>query len=158
MELAATEDVLENHTGESCMASRPNANPFSVVDRVHPNRMLGGPTAFSRLISSAKEVGISVVVQLDPFVSASRPHRKYTSLYARILDASGRAEVHAGCDSLENQWEDTHLLNYRLVETWECLVEEAVTLVQRFGLGGLYLTEAQSYPFIQRTEEIELGR
>jgi len=157
-ELAITDSMLEGFAGLASLSLRPNANPFSVVDRVHPNRMLGGRVAFSRLVAAARESRINILVQLDPHVSASRPHRKYAHLYARILDATGREAVHAGCDSLENQWEDIHLLNYRLLETWECLCEEAVSLIQTYGLGGVYLTEAQSYPFIQRIDEIELGR
>jgi hypothetical protein len=44
------------------------------------------------------------------------------------------------------------------VETWDLLVSEAKTLVQNFGIGGLYLSDAQSYPFIMTLDTGELFR
>jgi hypothetical protein len=44
------------------------------------------------------------------------------------------------------------------VETWNLLVSEAKTLVQNFGIGGLYLADAQSYPFIMALDKGELFR
>jgi len=44
------------------------------------------------------------------------------------------------------------------VETWNLLVSEAKTLVLNFGIGGLYLTDAQSYPFIMAMDPGELFR
>lgn len=111
-------------------AMRPDSNPHAVVDRITPNRMLGGHLGFARMVREAATVGMRVVVQVDASVSASRPHRKYRHLYAKTLDINGQAVVHAGTDGLENQWEDQQLLNYRKVETWDLLVSEAKTLVQ----------------------------
>ena len=144
--------------GVRAYAARPDANPHAVVDRLSPNRMLGGQLGFARLCQDARSLGMRVLVQLDAAISASRPHRKYKQLYARTLDTKGQAVIHHGSDALENQWEDTQLLNYRKVEAWDLMVSEAKTLVQNFGVGGLYLTDAQSYPFIMASDTSELFR
>lgn len=144
--------------GVRAYATRPDANPHAVVDRHTPNRMLGGYAGLWRLCNDARGLGMRVMVQLDAAISASRPHRKYRSLYARTLDAKGQAVIHHGTDALENQWEDTQLLNYRKVEAWELLVSEAKTLVQNFGVGGLVLSDAQSYPFVMGLDASELMR
>jgi hypothetical protein len=44
------------------------------------------------------------------------------------------------------------------VETWDLLVRESQTLVQSFSIGGLYLADAQSYPFIMSLDKGELLR
>jgi hypothetical protein len=106
-------------------------------------------------------------VQLDASVSASRAHRKYAPLLARVLDARGQLRAHAGTDGLENQWEDAALLNYRKVEAWDLLAREAVALVASVGGGGgggadcdggLYLCDAHSYPLMQALDRGELFR
>ncbi len=66
--------------------------------------------------------------------------------------------MHAGSDARSNQWEDLHLLNYRKVEAWELLAAEARTLVSNFNLSGLYLPDAQSYPFIMSLDTGDLFR
>ena len=102
-------------SGVRAHAARPDANPHAVVDRRTLNRMLGGSSAFAGLCASARTAGLRVLVQLDAAVSSSRPHRKYKHLYAYTLDTKGQAVTHHGTDALENQWEDTQLLNYRKV-------------------------------------------
>jgi glycogen synthase len=144
--------------GTRAYAARPDANPHAVTDRHIPNRMLGGQLGFIQLVQAARSLGMKLLVQCDAAVSASRPHRKYKHLYARTLDVRGQAAVHAGTDSLENQWEDTQLLNYRKVESWDLLVSEMKTLVQNFGINGLYLNDCQSFPFIQALDVGELFR
>jgi glycogen synthase len=144
--------------GMRSFAARPDANPHAVVDRVTPNRMLGGAAGFFHLVSEARSLGVRILVQCDAAVSASRPHRKYKAFYAHTLDGKGQAVSHAGTDSVENQWEDTQLLNYRKLEAWELLVSEAKHLALSLGVGGLYLTDAQSYPFVQALDTGELFR
>jgi hypothetical protein len=114
-------DEITAVSGVRAFATRPDANPHAVVDRLTPNRMLGGPMGFFKLVQEARQNGIRVMVQMNATVSASRPHRKYKHLYARTLDTKGQATVHYGTDSLENQWEDQQLLNYRKVRVWFCV-------------------------------------
>ena len=156
--LAMESDVLASVSGYRAYAMRPDANPHAVVDRITPNRMLGGPAGLIHLVREAKALNMRVALQCDAAISASRPHRKYKDILARTLDIKGQAVVHAGSDGLENQWEDQQMLNYRRVETWDLLVSEAKTLVQNFGIGGLYLPDAQSYPFIMALDSGELLR
>lgn len=144
--------------GSRAYAMRPDANLHAVVDRITPNRMLGGSMGFLHLVRAASALGMRVVVQAEATTSASRPHRKYRDLYCHTLDTRGQSQVHAGTDTCENQWEDQQLLNYRKVETWELLISEAKTLVQNYHIGGLYLPDAQSYPFIMALDTGELWR
>lgn len=199
--------------GTRAYAARPNANPSAVVDRFTPNRMLGGQAGLLQLLQVSGSEDIRLMLQCNASVSASRPHRRYKHLYAYTLDTKGQAIVHAGTDSNENQWEDTHLLNYRKVEAWDLLVSEMKTLASSRGggrgllqymsaglrapcgrqrpacrhpspplllltaaaspaaplqvqnytmgehrIGGLYLSDCQSYPFIQAMDVGELFR
>lgn len=144
--------------GDRSHAMRPDANPYAVTDRTAPCRMLGGWAELRSLATRATNLDIRLFVQLDAFISSSRAHRKYKHLAAQTLDTSGQIVKHCGTDIHENQWEDTVLLNYRKVETWNLLVSEAKQLVSSLKLGGLYLPDAQSYPFILKHDETELLR
>jgi hypothetical protein len=113
---------------------------------------------FATLLQQAAAADIRVLVQCAASVSTSRPHRKYRDMYVRSLNNKGEPIVHAGTDCLENQWEDQQLLNYRKLEVWDLLVSELKTLAQNYGVGGIYLNDAQSYPFVMAADTSELTR
>eukprot|EP01138_Halocafeteria_seosinensis_P003736 gb/GECG01003819.1/.p1 GENE.gb/GECG01003819.1/~~gb/GECG01003819.1/.p1 ORF type:complete len:2286 (+),score=259.53 gb/GECG01003819.1/:1-6858(+) len=139
-------------------ASRPDANPFSLVQRATPNRMLGGELEFIRLLQKANEEEIRVILPLTGGVAASRYHRQYRGLTCCTLDTSGQRVTHPGSDGNENQWEDQVLLNYRKVESWDLLVDEMEILVTEYNAGGIYLADAQSFPFIFALDCSEMFR
>lgn len=139
-------------------ASRPDANPFSLVQRSTPNRMLGGEQQFSRMLYDADNHGIRIVLSVTGSVAAARYHREYRDLTCYTLDTSGHRVNHPGSDGNENQWEDQVLLNYRKVETWDILGHEMEILATEYGARGVYLPDAQSFPFIFAVDCSEMFR
>lgn len=141
---------------------RPNddasASPFAVVDRGTPARMLGGGKEFSELIAEMKRLGIRPIVDAFDRVSRTRMHRKYRYLTVETLNARGIPLRHPGTDGRENQWEDTALLNYRRVETWNLFVNEIKSLAKVHGVRGVRLDNAQSLPPILKSNMEELHR
>ena len=72
--------------GHRAYAMRPDANPLAVVDRITPNRMLGGASGLLSLVRKAEEEGVGIVLQLDASVrTRSLP---LTHLRARVLFAA----------------------------------------------------------------------
>lgn len=50
------------------------------------------------------------------------------------------------------------MLNYRKLEAWELLVEEAVSFAKRHGLDGIHLDNGQAWPQIMEIDKEELLR
>jgi len=151
-------------------------NPLAVIDRRSANARMGGDEGFAALVQRAHAVGVGrVVVQFDAQVMA-RAHRRYAPLALRAVNpgsgletrwhlaspgfsgayrgaggepARGTSNNAGEAASTDHQKVATApvMLNYRLVETWDAMVADGAALVSRFGLQGLYLTDAQSYPF-----------
>lgn len=91
-------------------------------------------------------------------VSRTRMHRKYRHLTVETLNSKGIPLRHPGTDGRENQWEDTALLNYRRVESWNLLIAEIKTLAREYGVRGVRLDNAQSMPPILKANTDELFR
>ncbi len=74
------------------------------------------------------------------------------------LTRQGQRRVHPGTDGQMNQFEDQQLPNFRMLENWELLVSDCRTLAANFGVGGIYLHDAQSMPLIMAPDLLELLR
>lgn len=135
-----------------------SATPFSVADREAPASVLGGSAAFANLLSEMRRLGITPIVDAIDRVSRTRMHRKYRHLTVETLSNKGVPLRHPGTDGRENQWEDTALLNYRRVETWNLMVSEMKNLAEAYGVRGVRLDNAQSLPPIMAPDMDELLR
>eukprot|EP00177_Eucheuma_denticulatum_P005295 GFKZ01009634.1.p1 GENE.GFKZ01009634.1~~GFKZ01009634.1.p1 ORF type:complete len:1623 (-),score=226.52 GFKZ01009634.1:859-5727(-) len=135
-----------------------SASPFSVADREHPASVLGGAKGFKNLVSEMRRLGLTAIVDGVERVSRTRMHRKYRHLTVETLSNKGIPLRHPGTDGRENQWEDTAMLNYRRVETWNLMVAEVKTLAEEFGVRGIRLDNAQSLPPIMHPNMDELFR
>ena len=135
----------------------PDASPMSVVCRRTFNRMLGGNMAFRKILTRAKELKMHLLVQCNPSVSASRPHRRYKSDIVSYMSETGELLPHRGTDSCENQWEDQLLPNYRKLDTWNTLIDDILSLAKH-GVDGIVLQQAQSWPIILAPDMAELRR
>ena len=144
--------------GRRGLAARPDASPHAIVSRSTPCAMLGGRAGFKALLDAASSNGVQVMVPLHPHVAAARAHRCYREMLAMTLDEGGCPVRHPGTDGVLNQWEDTSLLNYRLLPAWEVLVEEAKALASQLGVNGVYIMDASSLPLIMEADASELGR
>lgn len=135
-----------------------SASPFAVADRGEPATLLGGASAFTNLCTEMRRLGMIPIVDALDRVSRNRMHRKYRHLTVETLSNKGIHLRHPGTDGRENQWEDTALLNYRRVETWNLMVSEIKSMAQRYGIRGVRLDNAQSLPPIMAPNKEELLR
>lgn len=135
-----------------------SASPLSVADRERPASVLGGSDAFTNLCTEMRRLGILPIVDAIDRVSRTRMHRKYRHLTVETLSNKGIPLSHPGTDGRENQWEDTVMLNYRKVETWNLMVSEVKTLAAKYGVRGVRLDNAQSLPPIMAPYIDELLR
>lgn len=133
-------------------------SPFTVSDREMPSSLLGGKDSFKNLVSEMKRLGLSAIVDGVDRVSRTRMHRKYRHLTVETLSNKGIPLSHPGTDGRENQWEDTAMLNYRRVETWNLMVSEVKVLAEKYGVRGIRLDNAQSLPPIMAPNIDELLR
>lgn len=135
-----------------------NASPFSVTDRELPASILGGSESFSNLCTEMRRLGMIPIVDALDRVSRTRMHRKYSQLTVQTLSNKGIPLGHPGTDGRENQWEDTALLNYRRVETWNLMIAEIRSMAEKHGIRGVRLDNAQSLPPIMAPNMDELLR
>lgn len=135
-----------------------STTPFSVADRQAPASILGGSNAFANLIKEINRLGLTAIVDAMDRVSRSRMHRKYRHLTVETMSTKGIFLRHPGTDGRENQWEDTALLNYRRVETWNLMISEVKALADKYGVRGVRLDNAQSLPPIMSPDMDELLR
>jgi len=134
-----------------------DSSPFSVADRSRPSSRLGGGRAFGNLVHEMRRLNIRAIVDgLERVASAS--HRKYRKYIVEYRNDHGIICPHPGTDARETQWPDTKLLNYRRVEVWDMMISETKELVREYGVGGIRLDNAQSYPVTLSADLQELLR
>jgi starch synthase len=131
---------------------------MAVTCRDKPNSMHGGDQEFSQLISEAKRQGVKIIVDSLARISSSRAHRKYKDLMLHYLDQEGRKRICYGTDGLAMHYEDTAMLNYRKLESWELLIEEVVNFATKYEIDGIQLDNGQAWPQILEADLDELTR
>jgi len=135
----------------------PEAPPVEIADRSQPAAILGGAAAFKNLVSEAHRLGVGTIVDSFCRVSRNAHHRKYDPLVVYTKSAQGLIP-HAGTDGRELQWDNTCLLNYRKFDAWELFYQDIYRLIHDFGIQGVRLDNAQSYPLIMKADVEELFR
>ncbi|MDR3736752.1 MAG: alpha-amylase family protein, partial [Acidobacteriaceae bacterium] len=137
---------------------RPQASPLAITDRSCPNKMLGGERAYALVMDEARRAGIKVLVDCLSRVSSSRPHRRYRKVLLRTLDADGKVILCYGTDGRAIKYEDTALLNYRKLKSWNLLVEDIISFARRYRIEGVHLDNGQAWPQIMELDEAEMYR
>lgn len=74
------------------------------------------------------------------------------------LDEEGRKKICYGTDGQSINYEDTALLNYRKIESWNLLIDEVVNFTEKHGINGIHLDNGQAWPQIMETDMEELMR
>lgn len=77
---------------------KPDASPLAAIDRMTPNKMLGGDEGLRRVVKSAKQNKVKIVTDCLARISSSRHNRKYKDLLLHYLDADGRRHICYGTD------------------------------------------------------------
>jgi hypothetical protein len=91
--------------------------------------MLGGEEGLKKVMKTAQEHHVKVIVDCLARISSSRHHRKYKNLLLNYLDEDGRRHICYGTDGQAIRFEDTAMLNYRKIEAWELLIDEVAEYV-----------------------------
>jgi hypothetical protein len=94
--------------------------------------MLGGDEGFKKLMSTAKKNKIKIVTDCLARISSSRNHRKYRDLLLYTLDEDGKRRICYGTDGQAVNYEDTAMLNYRKLESWDLLIDEVINFSKKY--------------------------
>jgi hypothetical protein len=120
--------------------------------------MLGGDHDFKKAVEKANSLGLKVLVDSLARVSSSRMHRKYRGLLCSTIDGTGKKTFLYGSEGRAVNYEDTVELNYRKKRVWDLMLEELMSLLERFPIDGFMLDSGQSWPPIFRSDDKELYR
>jgi len=90
-------------------------------------------------MSQAKSNKIKIITDCLARISSSRHHRKYKDLLLYNLDEDGRRKICYGTDGQAINYEDTAMLNYRKIESWNLLIEEVIKFTKAHGIDGIHL-------------------
>lgn len=120
--------------------------------------MLGGDEEFDKLMKEAKKQGIKIITDCFARISSSRAHRKYKELMLHFLDPEGRKKICYGTDGMAVNYEDTAMLNYRKVESWDLLIEETLNFIKKYNVDGIQLDNGQAWPQIMEPDLEEMYR
>mmetsp|Transcript_36982 Transcript_36982/g.6592 ORF Transcript_36982/g.6592 Transcript_36982/m.6592 type:complete len:116 (+) Transcript_36982:175-522(+) len=97
---------------------------LSVVDRSEPYSKFGGRQEFHELMNHANGLGMKIIIDSISRVSSRHYSRKYKDNKIYIKDSNGLPVTCYGTDGRSLKYDDSLMLNYRKVETWNLLVEE----------------------------------
>jgi len=137
---------------------KQDASHTAVTAREKVCSMLGGDQEFQKLVQEAKKHGLKVITDCYARISSSRAHRKYKELMLHFLDPEGRKKICYGTDGLAMNYEDTAMLNYRKVESWDLLIEETLNFIQKYQVDGIQLDNGQAWPQIMEPDLEEMYR
>eukprot|EP00026_Physarum_polycephalum_P000161 Phypoly_transcript_00161.p1 GENE.Phypoly_transcript_00161~~Phypoly_transcript_00161.p1 ORF type:complete len:2059 (-),score=306.68 Phypoly_transcript_00161:106-6282(-) len=136
---------------------RSEDHPFCPTDRATPTKYLGGEKDFLDLVAAAKARNIKLVVDSTSKLGARKAHRKYKALTCLSQDKKGYTIPAVGNDSVEFEWPECSLLNYRKLATWDLLISETIAWGER-GVDGIRLDGAHTWPLVLRPDLDELYR
>ena len=120
--------------------------------------MLGGEREFGKLLDQAKNHNMKIIVDCLGRISSSRPHRKYLKTLLYTLDSDGKRALCYGADGRSVNYEDTAILNYRKLASWNLLIEDVKKFVLKHKVNGIHLDNAQVWPQILDIDDEELYR
>jgi hypothetical protein len=129
-----------------------------VTTRDSANKMLGGDAGLKQVVKRAKKKGIKVIVDSVARISSSRHHRKYKDMLLHYLNEDGRRMICYGTDGQAKAFEDTAMLNYRKIQSWDLLIDEILNYTTKIGIDGIHLDNGQAWPQIMEPDLEELNR
>lgn len=145
-------------TGEVLDIGDSEASPMAVTCRATVSKLLGGDKAFDNLISTAKKYSMSILIDMLTRISSSRFHRKYRNILLNTIDEKGKINICYGTDGHSVEFEDSAMLNYRKVESWDLIVADVINLAGKHKIDGVHLDNCQSWPSIMEIDSDEMFR
>ena len=152
------EIAYDEETGNPIDIGNYKASPMAVTSRSNLSSLLGGEKLFTSLINKAHKLSIKIVVDSLSRISSSRAHRKYRDILLRYLDSQGKLQICYGSEGKSVRYEDSAILNYRKKESWEMLINEIKTLIEKYKIDGVHLDNCQAWPQIMELDTAELYR
>jgi len=130
--------MVDKQTNEVAFV-KPDASFLAVTSRETPNIMHGGKEGFKKVMKTAKDNKVKIIVDSLSRISSSRHHRSYKDLLLYYLDETGKRNICYGTDGQSINYEDTAILNYRKLEAWNLLISEILTLIKEYDIDGIQL-------------------
>ena len=152
------EIAYDEQTGDFIDIANDNASPMAVTSRCNISSLLGGNNDFKSLMNKAHGLSIKIIIDSLSRISSSRAHRKYRDILLRYLDLQGKLQICYGSDGKSVRYEDSAILNYRKKESWDLLITEIKTLIDKYNIDGVHLDNCQAWPQIMELDTAELYR
>ena len=152
------EIAYDEQTGDFIDIGNDKASPMAITSRCNVSSLLGGSNDFESLIKKAHGLSIKIIIDSLSRISSSRAHRKYRNILLRYLDSQGKMQICYGSDGKSVRYEDSAILNYRKKESWDLLILEIKTLIDKYNIDGVHLDNCQAWPQIMELDTAELYR
>ena len=133
-------------------------SPLSITDRALANKLLGGEAKLKGLINFSHNSNVRILLDSVSRISSSHANRKYKKLIINSIDNDGKILPFYGTDGRAIKYEDTAMLNYRKLKSWNLLIEEILSLANNYNIDGIHLDNGQSWPQIFELDDTELKR
>jgi hypothetical protein len=150
--------VYDEKTCEVIDIADSLSSPMAITCRASISSLLGGDKAFSSLIKKSKKFSIKILVDMLARVSSSRFHRKYRNILLNTIDEKGKVNNCYGTDGHSVSYEDSAMLNYRKIESWELICQDIIQLASKHQIDGVHLDNCQSWPQIMQIDDDEMLR
>ena len=105
--------VTKNPNTGKIMYKRTDVSPAAVTCRKTMNSLLGGKEEFLKLMETAKENDLKIMIDCFMRVSSSRPNQRYKNLLLQWVDEDGLLEYAYGSEGRGRKYNETIYLNYR---------------------------------------------
>lgn len=149
---------IDDETNEILEVINPDASPMAVTCRASVSKFLGGEKAFNSLVNKAKKYSMKIIIDSLTRISSSRPDRKYRKILLNSLDENGKVNICYGTDGQSVNYDDSAMLNYRKIESWDILVEDIISLARKYNVDGVHLDNCQTWPQILEIDHDEMMR
>jgi len=150
--------AYDENTAEPIDIANSEASPMAITDRASISSLLGGEKAFKSLMTKCKKLSMKIILDCLGRISSSRANRKYRDVVLHYLDNKGKLQICYGSDGQSVNYDDSAILNYRKLESWNLLITEVLDLVDKYHIDGIHLDNCQAWPQIMEINASELFR
>ncbi|MBR6133851.1 MAG: glycogen/starch synthase, partial [Bacilli bacterium] len=150
--------AYDENTAEPIDIANSEASPMAITDRASISSLLGGDKAFKSLMTKCKKLSMKIILDCLGRISSSRANRKYRDIVLHYLDTRGKLQICYGSDGQSVHYDDSAILNYRKIESWNLLINEVLALVDKYHIDGIHLDNCQAWPQIMEINASELFR
>lgn len=140
------------------IVKKKTQNPLAVTCRKSVSTFLGGAEDFKKLMSTAKQKKLKILVDCLSRVSAARPNKRYHPHFLYNIDEDGKLLIAYGAEGFSVNYDDTAYLNYRKKETWDLIINETCEFIKTYNIDGIHIDDAQIWPHTFEADIEELER